>query len=148
MKNFVMCNIKALCCFQQRANLNRGTTFFRCMCILIHPLTGMGRVCLLYSADRFKSYLPYLLSRDISQPLDLPLWRRRMTYSSFSLPFRFVPPIIYAIKKFCQEEAQKNSLIKKLHICPLFKSWRTSTPAEDHVEEVSSFLLRRKNDDH
>ena len=59
------------------------------------------------SADRFKSYLPYLLSRDLSQPLDLPLWRRQMTYSSFSLPFHFVSPIINAIKKFCQEKAQK-----------------------------------------
>ena len=134
------------------------------------------------SANRFKSYLPYLLTRDLSQPAKFPLWRRWMTYSSFSLPL-FVAFIINAGKKFCQELCRRiscktlsKSCILQIHPYPfacmlsqilfliyshkktaskrscvrliaLKLIWRTSTPAEDHVEEVSSFLLRRKNDD-
>ena len=107
------------------------------------------------SANRFKSYLPYLLTQDLSQPAKFPLWRRWITYSSFSLPL-FVAFIINAEKKFCQEAANTFSIYshKKtaskrscVHLSTLKLSWRTSTPAEDHVEEVSSFLLRRKNDD-
>lgn len=62
MKIFVLCNIKALCCLQQRANLNRGTTFFRCMRILIHPLTGMSRVhllCFSKPVQKLPSVSPY-----------------------------------------------------------------------------------------
>ena len=68
----------------------------------------------------------------------------------------FVAFIINAEKKFCQEAANTFSIYshKKtaskrscVHLSTLKLSWRTSTPAEDHVEEVSSFLLRRKNDD-
>ena len=64
------------------------------MCIHPHyPVTRIRRVRLpfatLYgSAGRFKSYLPDLLSRELSQPAGLPLWRRIIAYSSFSLPFR------------------------------------------------------------
>ena len=64
------------------------------MCIHPHyPVTWIRRVRLpfatLYgSAGRFKSYLPDLLSRELSQPARLPLWWRIIAYSSFSLPFR------------------------------------------------------------
>lgn len=72
------------------------------MCIHPHyPVTWIRRVRLpfatLYgSAGRFKSYLPDLLSRELSQPAGLPLWRRIIAYSSFSLPFR----IPYHKRKF------------------------------------------------
>ena len=160
------------------------------MCIHPHyPVTWIRRVRLpfatLYgSAGRFKSYLPDLLSRELSQPAGLPLWRRIIAYSSFSLPFRnpyhkrkfrtlsrishrkagkehtirnglrrFLI-VIAAIGRFsCTHgfwlvvRAKKYSLHKETVTYTDINGGRP-TPVQDHVEEVSSFLLRRKNDDH
>ena len=160
------------------------------MCIHPHyPVTWIRRVRLpfatLYgSAGRFKSYLPDLLSRELSQPAGLPLWRRIIAYSSFSLPFRK----LYHKRKFRilsrishrkagKEHAIRNAIRRFLLVTAAIGKfscrhglWLVShvkkyslhketvtytdinggrpTPVQDHVEEVSSFLLRRKNDDH
>lgn len=151
------------------------------MCIHPHyPVTWIRRVRLLmppmaFSAGRFKSYFPYLLSRKPSQPVRFSLWRW-WTRTPLS-HYLFVKSIINAPHELCQgfpwEYAEFPAIYgygfhppflpctslfqifcKKKYSFHLEtvslagKDWRTSTPVQCHVEEVSPFLLRRKNDDH
>ena len=136
MKIFVLCNIKALCCLQQRANLNRGTTFFRCMCILIHPLTGISRVhllCFSKPVQKLPSVSPYPGSLSACEVPSLAAVDDVLLFLT-----TFIRSIYHKRRKevlsrgskyFFDIQPQKNSLKKKL---------RTFEHFETKLEDVYS----------